>query len=263
MELARRLFPREAEALEKLGKHEQIPQLLAYFEEREQFYLVQEFIDGHSLEDELLPNKPLSETEVIDILQQLLSVLEFVHSHSVIHRDIKPNNIIRRHSDNKLVLIDFGAVKEISTQLLSTEGSTRFTVAIGTQGYAPHEQCAGRPRPNSDIYALGVTAIRALTGLPPNQLLQDVRTGDILWTHKAQVSPELAEIVSKMVRYDLNQRYQSASEVREDLLGLTNLSYEKLSPADTSIKFTSSEELDAPTEYWSSESNTLFPSESE
>ncbi|HEY9295134.1 MAG TPA: serine/threonine-protein kinase, partial [Phormidium sp.] len=171
LELARRLFPREAEALERLGKHDQIPQLLAYFEEEEEFYLVQEFIDGHSLEEELPQGKQLSEAEVVNMLKELLTVLEFVHHYGVIHRDIKPNNIIRRHSDNKLVLIDFGAVKHISTQLLNSEGSTRFTVAIGTQGYAPHEQCSGRPRPNSDIYALGITAIKALTGISPTQLI--------------------------------------------------------------------------------------------
>lgn len=254
LDLARRLFPREAEALERLGKHEQIPQLLAYFEENEEFYLVQEFIDGHSLEDELPQGKQLSEAEVINILKELLTVLEFVHNNGVIHRDIKPNNIIRRHCDRKLVLIDFGAVKQISTQVLNSEGSTRFTVAIGTQGYAPHEQCSGRPRPNSDIYALGITAIKALTGVSPTQLIQDPKTGEILWTHKVEVSPELAAIVSKMVYYDFNQRYQTATEVIEDLSNLTNSSNDPSPATNNTSKRTEPLEFNIPTKNWTEDS---------
>lgn len=250
LELARRLFPREAEALEQLGKHDQIPQLLAYFEENEEFYLVQEFIDGHSLEDELPHGKQLSEAEVINMLKELLNVLEFVHSNGVIHRDIKPNNIIRRHSDQKLVLIDFGAVKQISTQVLNSEGSTRFTVAIGTQGYAPHEQCSGRPRPNSDIYALGMTAIKALTGVSPTQLIQDAKTGEILWTHKVEISPELAAIVSKMVYYDFNQRYQTTSEIIEDLSNLINSPNYVSSSTKNQSEKTDPLELNIPTRNW-------------
>ncbi|MFB2876761.1 CHASE2 domain-containing protein [Floridanema aerugineum] len=251
LDLAKRLFPREAETLERLGKHDQIPQLLAYFEENEEFYLVQEFIDGHSLEDELPQGKQVPEGEVINMLKELLTVLEFVHNNGVIHRDIKPNNIIRRHSDQKLVLIDFGAVKQISTQVLNSDGSTRFTVAIGTQGYAPSEQCSGRPRPNSDIYALGMTAIKALTGVSPTQLIQDPKTGEILWTHKVQISPELAAIVSKMVYSDFNQRYQTATEVIEDLLELTNSPNHALPATKNTPEKTDYLELNLPTRNWS------------
>lgn len=251
LDLARRLFPREAEALERLGKHDQIPQLLAYFEENEEFYLVQEFIDGHSLEEELPQGKQVPEAEVINMLKELLTVLEFVHNNGVIHRDIKPNNIIRRHSDQKLVLIDFGAVKQISTQVLNSEGSTRFTVAIGTQGYAPSEQCSGRPRQNSDIYALGMTAIKALTGVSPTQLIQDPKTGEILWTHKVQISPELAAIVSKMVYYDFNQRYQTPTEVIEDILELTNSPNYGLPATNNTPERTDYLELNLPTRNWS------------
>jgi len=261
LELARRLFPREADALEKLGQHKQIPQLLAYFEEGDEFYIVQEFIAGHSLEHELLLGKQLPEAQVIHIIMELLEILEFVHSHSVIHRDIKPNNIIRRDSDNKLVLIDFGAVKEINTQLLESESQSRFTVGIGTQGYAPPEQCAGRPRPNSDIYAVGITAIKALTGLSPNQLQQDIKTGEILWKHKTQIRPELAVIISQMVLYDFHERYQSASEVREAVLKLTQFSTDSLSLTPQPIHSTSSDEYDNPTKAWSEESETLYPLE--
>ena len=222
--LARRLFRQEAETLEKLGKHEQIPQLLAYFEEDQEFYLVQEFIPGQPLSSELSLGKQVPEYTVVTMLQELLTILEFVHSHNVIHRDIKPNNIIRRRSDNKLVLIDFGAVKEIS-QLTEDDQRTGVTVGIGTQGYMPTEQCAGNPRFNSDIYAVGMTGIQALTGLSPSQLTQDKNTGEIPWKHRAQVSYALAEVLSKMVRYDFRKRYQTATEALQALQSLGSIAF--------------------------------------
>lgn len=118
LQTARRLFNSEAETLEKLGNHDQIPRLLAYFEENEEFYLVQEFIDGHPLSAELAPGQRWDESQVIQLLQEVLSILEFVHSNGVIHRDLKPDNLIRRTSDSKLVLVDFGAVKQVKMQSL-------------------------------------------------------------------------------------------------------------------------------------------------
>jgi serine/threonine protein kinase/CHASE2 domain-containing sensor protein len=229
-QLARRLFKKEAETLEKLGKHEQIPQLLAYFEEEQEFYLVQEFIPGQPLSSELSLGRQMPEFKVVTILQELLTILAFVHSHHVIHRDIKPNNIIRRHSDGKLVLIDFGAVKEVS-QLAADEGHTGMTVSIGTQGYMPNEQCAGNPRFNSDLYAVGMIGIQALTGLLPSQLMQDKSTGEIPWKHRAQVSYALAGVLNKMVRYDFRDRYQSATEA---LQALQNLGENVLKPSTSS-----------------------------
>ncbi|MBW4563031.1 MAG: serine/threonine protein kinase [Mojavia pulchra JT2-VF2] len=214
---ARRLFTSEAETLEKLGNHDQIPRLLAYFEQEQEFFLVQEFVKGHSLKAELLPGQRWAEDQVIQLLQQVLGVLEFVHSHKVIHRDIKPDNIIRRQQDCKLVLIDFGAVKQIQTQLLTASGHGETTIAIGTPGYMATEQGQGKPRPNSDIYSLGIIAIQALTGLHPKQLQEDPTTGEILWQHQAQVSPWLAHILSKMVLYHFKERYQSATEVLQIL----------------------------------------------
>ncbi|HEY9861251.1 MAG TPA: CHASE2 domain-containing protein [Candidatus Obscuribacterales bacterium] len=216
LQLARKLFQREAETLERLGKHDQIPQLLAYFEDNEEFYLVQEFVPGRPLSHELTLGRQLPEAQVIDLLKDLLQVLHFVHSQGVIHRDIKPSNIIRRQSDGKLVLIDFGAVKEIP-QLADDDKQTSITVGIGTQGYMPNEQYAGSPRCNSDLYALGITAIQALTGVPPSQLKENQETGEVLWQHRTEVSHELATILSKLVRYHFKQRYQSATEVLEAL----------------------------------------------
>ncbi len=246
---ARRLFNTEAETLEKLGRHDQIPQLLAYFEEDKQFFLVQEFIEGRSLHDELkaplpevsdLDNKPpdrlleelqnidapfkdkqLAEVEVLKILKDVLEVLEFVHSEGVIHRDIKPDNLIRRKKDQKIVLIDFGAVRamqDTNTQLTANEkGESRFTVSIGTPGYMPSEQCAGRPAYSSDIYALGMVAIKAITGYAPTDLPSDPATGELVWRDKAQVSNGLAMVLTRMVRYHYTQRYQSVREVNQGI----------------------------------------------
>jgi serine/threonine-protein kinase len=221
LQTVRRLFKSEAETLEQLGNHDQIPRLLAYFEENQKFYLVQEFIIGHSLATELQPGRYWTENQVIALLKDVLGILAFVHSYGVIHRDLKPGNLIRRTSDSKLVLIDFGAVKQIRTQIAMEPSQMPATVAIGTPGYMPSEQGAGRPQPNSDIYALGIIAIQALTQLYPTQLPNDPRTGELVWQPQAQVSPGLASIVSKMVRYDYRTRYQSAAEVLQVLNELT------------------------------------------
>ncbi len=216
LQVARRLFNSEAEILETLGKHHQIPELLAYFEDDQEFYLIQEYIEGHTLSEELPPVHHLqSESFVIAMLKEILEILTFVHQHRVIHRDIKPTNIIRRAKDNQLVLIDFGAVKLM--QPPSSEQTELATVAIGTRGYAPPEQFAGHPRLCSDIYALGMIAIQALTGIPPQELHPDLETGNVMWRQTARVSEELAVILDKMVCYHFSDRYQSAAAVLQDL----------------------------------------------
>ena len=217
----KRLFHREAQTLEKLGVHKQIPRLLAHFEEEQQFYLVQEYIEGHDLEQELLSGQKFSEDEVIKLLQDILEILIFVHDNNHIHRDIKPSNI-RRRSDGTIVLIDFGAVKQISTQVVNAQGATSYSVAIGTRGYMPGEQAQGFPQYNSDIYALGVIAIQALTGTTPNNLVTDHQTGEIDWRHSLNVvvNPELGDILDRMVRYDFRQRYRTAKMVMDDLNSL-------------------------------------------
>jgi serine/threonine protein kinase len=216
LQVARRLFDAEAEILETLGQHHQIPQLLAYFEENHEFYLVQEYIQGHQLSEELPPVRRVQdESFVSDMLKGILEVLAFVHEHRVIHRDIKPTNIIRRASDNQLVLIDFGAVKMM--QPPTDEQTELATVAIGTRGYAPPEQFAGHPRLCSDIYAVGMIGIQAVTGLSPHDLQPNLDTGTVMWRHRAKVSEELAEILDKMVRYHFSDRYQSAADVLQDL----------------------------------------------
>ncbi len=214
----RRLFQKEAEVLEKLGQHEQIPQLFAYFEENEEFFLVESFIAGHSLSTEIVPGKPLKEEQLIPLLKELLEILVFVHGQGVIHRDIKPANLIRRYSDNKLVLIDFGSVKEIHI----AQRQAPVTVRIGTLEYMPIEQFQYNPQLNSDIYALGMIGIQAMTGLPAYDLpkLRDLKNsnkGEIVWRHLAVCSQALADVLDNMVRYDFRERYQSAAEALADL----------------------------------------------
>ncbi|BAZ15572.1 TPR repeat-containing serine/threonine protein kinase [Calothrix sp. NIES-4071] len=210
LQTARRLFDTEAQVLYQLGTHKQIPQLRAYFEENQEFYLVQEFIEGHDLGNELIPGKVYSQEQVILLLQEILEILKFVHQNKVIHRDLNPRNILRNKHNNKLFLIDFGAVKQITTNVVTSQ-SQKFTVAIGTPGYIPSEQAQGNPRYSSDIYALGIIGIQALTGIPPEQLEHDDSTSEIIWRHQTTVSEELAAFLDKMVRYDFRQRYQDAS----------------------------------------------------
>ena len=214
LELSRRFFNTEAETLEKVGKHDRIPQLLAYFEANKEFYLVQEYIEGHSLSYEITPGKKLSAPYVLALLKDITEVLQFIHGFGVIHRDIKPGNIMRRIADGRLVLIDFGAVKQIETQISDDYSNT---VAIGTSGYAPPEQLLGQPGLNSDIYALGMIGIQALVGLPALQIPKDLETKEVIWRDRIQVSDKLAAILDKMVAYRHQERYQSAMELSKDL----------------------------------------------
>lgn len=219
LETARRLFDNEAKVLYKLNGHQQIPRLLAHLEVNEEFYLVQEFIEGKDLsQTEIVPGNRWEESQVRDFLIEVLEILAFVHQNNVIHRDIKPSNLIRRASDSKIFLIDFGAVKEITNMTLTEGQGNVLTVAIGTPGYMASEQQRGDPRFNSDVYALGVTAIQAITGFHPDQLPRDRDTGEIKWQDRApECSERLASILNKMVRNDFLQRYKNANEALEDI----------------------------------------------
>ncbi|NJM24032.1 MAG: serine/threonine protein kinase [Richelia sp. SM1_7_0] len=146
LKAASELFENEAQVLDRLGNHDQIPRLLAYFEENQEFYLIEEFADGDDLEKQLTQEPQLSEEKITTLLQEVLEVLKFVHQQNVIHRDIKPSNILRRHSDRMIVLTGFGAVKQVHTQIVTPEGETSFTIPVGTRGYMPYEQQGGKPR---------------------------------------------------------------------------------------------------------------------
>lgn len=217
LQTARRLFNAEAEVLEKLGHHERIPRLLAHFEEDQEFFLVEEFIPGTDLSHELTHGRSLPETEVVMLLDQILEVLSYVHQHNVIHRDLKPSNLIRRQSDGQIVLIDFGAVKQIEDATILTAMGSDLTIAIGSPGYLPDEQVAGKPRFASDVYAAGVIGIQALTGRMALMIPTDPSTSELLWRDRIQVSPDLADILDRMVRYDYRDRYSSAQAALVDL----------------------------------------------
>lgn len=223
---ARRLFEQEAEVLYQLGNHEQIPRLLAHFQENQDFYLVQDFIEGDVLSEELKAGRKWSEEEVIDFLEDILNILKYIHQQNVIHRDIKPANLIRRTLDNKLVLIDFGAVKQISALAANLEGKT---IVIGTPSYMPHEQNDGQPKFNSDIYATGLICIQAATGMLPKELPRHPDSSEILWRGFVNIKPHLIDILDKMVRYDFRDRYQSASEVLQALADIKNTKKWRLS----------------------------------
>lgn len=209
---ARRLFQREAEVLQQsLCRIDQIPNLYAYFEEDQEFYLVQELIEGHTLSSEISPQVNWSESQVTRLLVEVLTLLTFVHGCGIIHRDLKPDNLIRR-PDGKLVLIDFGAVKQVVREM---EEQSR-TVSIGTLGYMPLEQLQGRPTPASDLYALGMIAIQALTSIPPRKLRENTE-GELEWRDQVEVSDPLARILTRLTRRQHQQRYQSAQEVLQAL----------------------------------------------
>jgi serine/threonine protein kinase len=221
LKAAQRLFETEAEVLDTLGNHPRIPHLFAYFTEDKEFYLVQEYIAGDPLSKELVEGKKYDEKQVRAWLKEILEILEFVHQNNVIHRDINPQNILVRESDKSIFLIDFGAVKQINTTFMVAEGMN-LTVSIGTPGYHPSEQANGSPKFSSDIYAVGIVAIQALTGLSPQQIPIDPDTEELIWRDRADVSSRLADFLDRMVRYDFRQRFYSATEALKALAEIDN-----------------------------------------
>lgn len=209
---AAELFELEAVRLEQLGKHSQIPDLLAYFSQDGRQYLVQEFIDGENLAEALESEGYFSETQIRDLLNNLLPVFEFIHSRQVIHRDIKLENIILR-SNRELVLVDFGAAKYATQTALAVTGTM-----IGSAGYTAPEQAAGKAIYASDIYSLGVTCLCLLTQVEPLELF-DVSEFEWVWREhlKTSVSSELGQILDKMIQPASKKRYQSATEVLQAL----------------------------------------------
>ncbi|MDZ8107713.1 MAG: serine/threonine-protein kinase [Nostoc sp. DedQUE12a] len=221
-QLVQRRFQREAAILEDLGgASDQIPTLYAYFQADGQFYLVQEWISGQTLNQYVKQNGCLSESEVIPILISLLKVLDFVHSKGIIHRDIKPDNIILRSSDGKPILIDFGAVRETMATVMYPEGTVSNSIIIGTPGFMPSEQAAGRPVFASDLYSLALTAIFLLMGKLPHELMTDSYTGEHVWDRDA-ISPNLMEVLKKATQFDVRERYSTAKEMLDALQNIAS-----------------------------------------
>ncbi|MEG4852326.1 bifunctional serine/threonine-protein kinase/formylglycine-generating enzyme family protein [Microcoleus sp. B5-D4] len=212
---ARELFQQEARQLQQLGQHPQIPSLDAYFEQDKYLYLVQQFVDGDNLLN-LLQNQGIwQESQIKQLLLELLPVLKFIHEQKIIHRDIKPENIMRRRSDGLLVLIDFGVSKQLSGTVMS-----RLGTRIGSDGYAPFEQMkSGEAYPASDLFSLGATAFHLLTGIHPSDLSVEQGyswTGNWQQHLKSPIDKGLELILSKLLAKDIQQRYQSAEEVLID-----------------------------------------------
>ena len=223
-QLVQERFQREAAILEDLGgATDQIPTLYAYFQSQGQFYVIQEWIQGDTLTAKLQKQGLFSESTVRDILVNLLPVLDYVHSKRIIHRDIKPDNIIVRHRDGKPILIDFGAVRESMGTVFNSQGNPTSSIVIGTPGYMPSEQAAGRPLYSSDLYSLGITAIYLLTGKQPQELETDSRTGEIIWRqHALNISPTLAGVIDRAIAYHPRERFATAREMLEALQGVVN-----------------------------------------
>jgi serine/threonine-protein kinase len=229
------LFHREASVLEKLGTHPQIPDLFAFFaihpgrfklqleEPEELFYLVQQYIDGENLEQELSRKGKLTEAEVIVVLEAILQILDFVHNNNSIHRDIKPSNIMRAR-DGRLYLVDFGAVKRVvtvPTEQLDTQQTLDVpsvsVTNVYTPGFAPPEQIDGRAIfPSSDLYALAATCLLLLTGKPPKNFI-DVYTNTWNWRREVNISERNARILERMLREKPIERFQSAKDVLDTL----------------------------------------------
>ena len=213
---AMELFAEEAQRLQDLGEHPQIPTLLAYFDQDGCLYLVQQFINGENLLKELQQRKAYNAREIQSILLDLLPILKFIHDRKVVHRDIKPENIIRHKSDGRLSLIDFGSSKQFTVKVQQKSGTS-----IGSHGYSPLEQIRdGKAFPASDLFGLGATCFHLLTGNSPFQLWMESGYAWVSnWREylRSPLNPELDFVIDKLLKKDIHERYQSADEVLRDL----------------------------------------------
>lgn len=210
------LFRREAHTLEKIGRHSHIPQLLAYFDQGNKFYIAQEFIHGHDLSQEIKAGKSLDQGYVTKLLNDILQVLAFVHQHRMIHRDIKPANLMRQRSNGDIFLIDFGVVKELSHSQIDDKGQMTATVNVGTVGYIAPEQARGKPCYASDLYSVGMVAIAALMDIPPQRLTIHSRTQHVQWSN-GHINPALERFIKRLIEPNPKNRYPTATEALADL----------------------------------------------
>ncbi|NMG08793.1 YARHG domain-containing protein [Brasilonema sp. UFV-L1] len=234
-QLVQERFQREAAILENLGESsQQIPVLYAFFQSNGLFYLVQEYIEGNTLTAKVKQQGVFSESAVRELLLTLLPILEYIHSRHIVHRDIKPDNIILRDRDQKPVLIDFGAVRETMGTVINSQGSLASSIIIGTPGYMPSEQAMGRPVYVSDLYSLGITIIYLLTGKQPQELEINPQTGEIVWhPYILNISPTMIFVIDKAIAYHPRDRFASAREMLQALQGIPNTILPPTQPPST------------------------------
>ncbi|MBE9119003.1 tetratricopeptide repeat protein [Lusitaniella coriacea LEGE 07157] len=222
LKLLRGVLRKKAESLKSLPVNPQIPHIIEYFEQGDSFYLVEELVKGRPFSEELIPGNPLSEDRTVSLLKEVLDILAIIHNAGLIHRGIKPANILRRHSDGCLVLLGFGLFKEVSDRAMRSQGQSPRETFNGTGLYIPPEQYSEQAQFNSDIYALGAIGIQALTGYTATELstllsMQGHQAENGGWERGCSVSPACAKILNKMVCSNTQQRYQLVREVLEDL----------------------------------------------
>ncbi|MGG6296038.1 WG repeat-containing protein [Leptolyngbya sp. AN02str] len=217
LDKARLIFEAEVKQQYELGKLESFPKLYDHLEQGGDFYLVQEMIDGHDLRQSFTLGDRWDEKDAIALLRDVLEILVHTHDRHIIHQDLKPQNLIRRWTDKRLLLLDFGGLKSIRHLGLGADGAIAITQPLGTPGYMPKEQLAGQPQLSSDIYALGVMMIQGLTGYSPNQLPRNPKTQVIEWRDLAVVSHSTAEILQKMIAPELGDRFSTAADVLAEL----------------------------------------------
>ncbi len=228
------LLKKKSESLKTIGSHLQIPGIIECFYENQSFYLVEEFIAGESLDTKIVPGQPWSAAAVTTVLREVLTVLQFVHERHIVHRRIKPSNLIERKSDGRIALAGFGVFREISAQVLRSHD--RLLPAHGDEMlYIAPEQAIGKAQPASDLYALGMVAIQALSGRTPADLSQrqnasGTQPAQFDWDAELDLPPQLVSLLNRLVHPLPQERYQTAAEV---LLALAPLGSEVPVPAIT------------------------------
>ncbi len=215
-----RRFRKEARIMARLGRHHQLPCLLDHFSQNGLFYLVQEYIPGETLKQEFNKTGPKTEAEVAAFLREMIPVVRYLHARNLLHLDIKPTNLMRRSRDQKVVLVDFGAVRRYSK-----DDSMVLRGCAATIGYAPAEQLSGHPTPASDLYAIGVTCLYLLTGFSPMDLAASAKGQDLRWQDTIQVSAAFHQILERLLAPSAENRFQSVNEL-ENAMNHSNSNHE-------------------------------------
>lgn len=218
----RQLFLRQAEILGRLGNHDQMPELVGYFEHDGGFFIVHDYAEGHTLDQEFKPDQRWSESQATELLKNVLEILSFAHSQGVVHGDVKPENLVRRYRDNRIVLVDFGTVKQEQTQFTTPDGDVHVSIAVSTPGYAAAADGTVIPDYGRDVQSVGHLGIRALTGMTIEALPRDPETGEIIWSSLALANFELEAFISKLAHPRPEERFNNAGEALRGLLHLTD-----------------------------------------